>query len=131
LTRYAQEIEKMARQTKRYLVQIKFGGDVPLRERIAQSAPVLQNHIHQLSRGEFQLAWTSDDGGSFAFLMVCDMPAGFIRGQLQSPGISGRLPREGSALTSGGDSIMVLEIGKDFSCEGFGRAGTWLQRHSA
>jgi hypothetical protein len=126
----------MARQTKRYLVQIKFGGDVSLRERIAQSAPMLQNHIHQLSRGEFQLAWTSDDGGSFAFLMVCDMPAGFIRSQLQSPGIAdwerrqGRLAREGSALTSV-DSIMVVEIGEDFSCEGFARAGTWLQRHPA
>jgi hypothetical protein len=120
--------------TKRYLVHIKFGGDVPLRERIMQSAPILQGHISRLSHGKCQLAWTSDDGGSFAFFMLCDMPAGFIRNQLQSPGIAdwerrpGRLPREGSALTNA-DSIFVIEVGEDFSAEGFGRAWTWLQHN--
>ena len=123
----------MAGPTKRYLVHVKFGGDVPLRQRLPEAVPVLKDHVARLARAKAQLAWTSGDGGSFGFFMLCDLPAAAIRSQLQSPGVDswqkpGRLPTEGSALTNA-DSIIVIEIGEDFSGEGFGRAWTWLQHN--
>lgn len=123
----------MAGPTKRYLVHVKFGGDVPLRQRIIESVPTMKNHVDRLSRGKSQLAWTSDDGGSFGFFMLCDLPAGVILSQLRSPGADrwqkpGRLRNEGSALTNA-DSLIVLELGDTFSGDGFGRAWTWLQHN--
>ncbi len=107
----------------KYLVLIKLGGDGPMLDRIRSAAPFVQSTLSSISRNDMQLAFSSDDGGTFGFLVNTGLNAGQIKSRLENPGTDG-----GTELTRD-DSVMALEFGEDTSWAGFTRAGTWLQHH--
>ena len=121
------------RPEQRYLVHIRLGGTVPVRDRLAKDVPGIKTILEQISSGVCQLAYSSQDGGSFGFLVRTHLHATKIIRKLESPGDSSFFPDPNkpikSSPLSNDDQLLVLEIGDDFSSRGMGRAGTWLQRN--
>jgi hypothetical protein len=119
----------MADQERRnYLLLIKCGGDTPVRNRVAESIPLLKEILEQVSGKDLQFTTSSDDAGTMAFLFASTLPAGAILARLKSPGRPGATFPVGSPLARE-DSVLVAEIGDDFAAENLGRALVWMQRH--
>ncbi len=62
-------------------------------------------------------AFRSNDGLLFAFALETERSLAEIRSAVT-----------GSSYFLNGDSIIIVEVGADFSSSGFSRLGTWLQR---
>jgi hypothetical protein len=126
-----------------FLVHIRLGQKQPERGRIAEAAPLIQDAIQKVSKGEFQLAYTSHDGTTMGFFVRTPMAGGSIRAALEGSSrayeyfsekewdaarAKGERPKLESPL-SNEDSILILELGPHFTGQGFSRAQTWLQHH--
>jgi len=109
-------------QKHRFFVLVKLGGNTPIRERIASVAPKIQDQIKKASKDEFQLAFTSDGGDSFGFVLCSTLAARQIMARLKGGDDSG-------ATLLNDDTLLVIELGDDFSGYGFSKAWTWLQHH--
>lgn len=109
----------MAKTEKCYLLHIKLG-DKPNAYRIQSAATRIKELVAELSP-DHQLAYTSGDGGTFGFFLKSSLWAHQIASCIHTPNGPSPLLRE--------DSLIVVEIGKDFSDWGRGKAGTWLKYH--
>lgn len=121
---------------KRYLVHIRIGSGKPPLHRIKQAAAGVKEVLESLTvgTGNCKLAYTTQDGSSFGYFIKTNRHAGAIRAQLECPGnpdnhlLENPKPHIPPPLL-GEDSILVIEIGEDFSGNGFSKAWTWLQHH--
>ena len=107
---------------KKYFVLIKFGGEMPIRQRIMESAAPVKAAIEKLSRQDCQLVFTSDSGDCFGYFLKTSLPAGVIRAELE-----GRTQSSSTSPLIRGDSILVLEVEGDFDGNGFSKGWNWLQ----
>lgn len=115
---------KETRESGAYLTVIRLSAeDMPLTQRIRETAPLVKKSIEALSGGNCQLAFTSQDGSAFGWLMRSARDAGAIARVLKGE-LGG-----GTAALLQSDSVLVVEIGPDFSGHGFTRAWTWIQHH--
>ncbi len=122
--------------SRRYLIVFRYANDAQDRERVIESARGIKTLIESMSRGECKLAWTSTDGGSFAYFLRCEKAARWIYNEIMTPGQHG--PGHGrydpdevvqSSPMRRGDSLLVVELGEDYYGLGFSNAWTWLQHH--
>jgi hypothetical protein len=108
---------------KTYLVFITIGTNETLTSaRIAESAGMAKQTISKISDGEHKLAFASSDGAGYAFFLRCEKDARFIRAALDGAG-------EFQPTLRNNDSCLVVELGPDYSGQGFSQAWTWLQHH--
>jgi hypothetical protein len=107
---------------KKFFVLIKFGGDIPIRQRIMESARPVKEAIEKISRKDCQLVFTSDSGDCFGYFLKTSLPAGVVRAELE-----GRTQSSTTSALGNGDSVFVLEVGEEFDGLGFSRGWTWLQ----
>jgi hypothetical protein len=117
---------------RNFLIHVRIGQGKPDLSRIKSAASNFQQILKDISE-DLQLAYTSHDGATFGFFIKSKKKADQIRLIIESPGktdIDGRhlTSVTGSPLLND-DSMLVLEIGDDFSGRGFSRAWTWLQHH--
>ncbi len=123
-------------EKRRYLVHIRLGKEFSLKQRIREATPGIKQIIKKLSHDEYQLAYTSGDGGTFGFLMKASCEPYVIRTQLDAPGKHRPFGLEAddqeypdtSPLRTD-DHVLILEIGELFDGKGFSRAWTWLEHH--
>ena len=109
--------------TKTYLVFIVLGASEPITPtRIRESATAAKRIFEDLSGGDCKLAFASSDGASYAYFVRSDLDAHRIRGALDGAG------KHVHALRNS-DSCLVVELGKDYTGQGFSQAWTWLQHH--
>ena len=123
----------MSQIGRRYLVHIRIGATKPVTARLEKAAAGVKQILESLvvGAGNFQLAYISHDAASFGFFLKTTAHASTIKSQLESPGATAKNPEfRMNPPLAGEDSILVVEVGDDFSSnEGFGKARTWLQHH--
>ena len=107
---------------RNFFVLIKFAGDVPIRERILESAKPIKEIIERISNGNYQLVFTADSGDSFGYFLRSKEKASLISAHIQ-----GSTNKTGAAPLLNRDSILVLEVGDDFYGYGFSKGWSWLQ----
>lgn len=112
---------------KAYLVVIRLAGDDNAKARIMSSGPAIKATIERISAGACALAFNSADGGTFGWLLQSAKLAHEILRELQ--GNAG--PQHGTSPTMTDDSLLILEVGPDYSGYGLSRAWTWLQRRAS
>lgn len=110
----------MADELRRYLAVFSLGD--ACRDRLAAIMPSIQRILTAAADGKIELAFRSARGDEFGFYLRSRLHPQQIMARLQSPA------REAPFLDNN-DSLLVLEIGKDFSAFGRSRAWTWLQRN--
>jgi hypothetical protein len=98
----------------------------------AESLKRIKGALDRLPKADMQLAFSSRDGKSFGFFLQTHYSARGIVGFLESPDSDRQLFKDftkmtGSALRD--DTVMVVELGRDFCSLNLGTAGTWLQLH--
>lgn len=113
-------------EKKTYIAIIRIGGEPgELMAKVRIAAPAVLKNIERISSGEFQLAFTTRDGTSFAYLLRTHKMVGVIRAL-----ICGNAEIEdGPAALRADDTILILEVGETYDGLGFSRAWTWLQHH--
>lgn len=102
----------------RYIVLIQFDKTDDSLERLGEAATGIKNVIEQVSKDEYDVAFTSADGKTMGFVMKSGKHPNVIRAALET--------NEG---TRRGDSFLVLELGEQMGGIGFSRCLTWLQHH--
>lgn len=102
---------------KRYAVLVQLGRAAD-RQRLAEAGLAFNALVKRWSRDESTLLCASGDGLLFGFLLKSTLPVDVMRAEFQK-----------SPATRNEDSLIILEIGADFTGIGFSRAWTWLQRH--
>lgn len=108
----------MEEEARRYLVLFQIGGTEKTLARIQQTAPGVKQALENVSGGDCQLVFASNDGGTFGFFIRSTLPTTMIRSTIETHG-----------STRSGDSMLVLEIGEKFAGIGFSRGWNWLQHH--
>lgn len=90
-------------------------------ERVSSVSYQINSQLNAISNKKPQMVFSDLDSVTMGFLINSHLPAGIIQDK-----ISGGDQRH--RILQGGDSILVIELGKDFS--GFGNAlkYSWLQR---
>ena len=109
---------------KRFIMIIRFGTDEPLRTRVKESAPKIKDIIEQYCPDEYQLAFTTNDGSTFAYVIKTKTNIHTI-----SKVLRGTL-RDGpqTSILLDDDFYLFAELGKDFSGS-HSKAATWFQHH--
>lgn len=116
--------------TKKYLIHIRLGECD--NNRIREAVPLFIDKIKQLSKGEYILAYSSEDAKTFGVVASIAKPAVVIRAAIDGTGSSSNPDhhdRRFNTMFRGGDKVFVLELGSDISSAGFSKPETWLQRH--
>jgi hypothetical protein len=103
----------------RLLLLVEFHKNTP--ERLKRVAGITE-YIEQISKKETEFLFKTDDLRTFARMLKTDKSAREITMHLSNPG-------NGLPLLLNEDAALVIEIGDDFSGQGFSRTWTWLQRH--
>lgn len=106
-------------QSKRWcaLIQLQKSSGIG---RIREAVPPLISLIDRWSKGEKEMLCRSNDGQLFGFLFRSNKPVAMMRSEFDS-----------SLATSNADSLVIFEVGEDFTGTSgeFVSAWTWLQRH--
>ncbi len=119
----------MAEESRRYLVIVSLSNTTPLR--LQNLVPQLQDLLRGLSTEPIEQVFRSVNADVFGYLLRSKLVAGQVRAAIETP------QRDSSTtapivepVLEGGDNVLVVEVGKDFSgSQGFSRQQTWLQRH--
>ncbi len=92
------------------------------KNRVVDVCKRVVEQINVLSTRKTQLMFTDSDGITFGFFLTSDKPAGYIRASLTGDTATGH-----DSILLNGDSVVVMELGEEFS--GFGDAlhYSWLQ----
>lgn len=112
---------------KCYLLHVRIGGQ-PSKSRIAEAAKEIQSLVKEMSP-DHQLAYTSSDGGTFAFLIKTSLPPSIVVERINSPGSDERDAPVIPSPLQHGDSLLVMEIGESLACMGNTRVQNWVYAH--
>ncbi len=112
----------MEKEYRKYFVLIKLGNSTPILQRVRESAKAIQLAIEKVSNNDCQLVFTSSSGDCFGYLLKTIVPSGVIKAELD-----GRTASSDTSALRSDDSVLVLEVGEDFTGTGFSRGWTWLQ----
>lgn len=116
----------MEAQAKRYMVVIQLAGNrAEVMEKARDSVPKIKTLIEQYSNNECQLAFTTSDGSTFAYLLKTKTPIHVVRKALYGELDSSR----GPSMLLASDKFLGLEIGESTDGRGLSRAWTWLEHH--
>jgi len=107
----------MDSETKKYLVTVRLKNDSSM-SRIATDCPEIIQLIKGFSSDAIELVFRSNDGILFGHFIKTNQQITFIRAEFEK-----------LKHTVNEDSILIIELGKEFNGLGFSRAWTWLQRH--
>jgi hypothetical protein len=116
-------------QGNRYLVIVSVGNASAAN--LMKVVPKVKEALTKLSSEPLEQAFRAVSGDTFGFFIRSQRQPGQIVAALQSPGG----PEWSDApfkepFLGGADNLFVIELGEKFyATTGFGRAGTWLQRH--
>jgi hypothetical protein len=116
---------------KHFLVHFQIGGQKPTAERLQEVVPYITGALDKISRGNKELAYRSNDGSTFGFMIRSGLSAPSIIRTLESPAKVGYHLTENldeSALNNQ-DRYFVLEIGEARVERGYSRPFTWLTHH--
>lgn len=123
---------------RKYLIQMRFAADHSDKARVVETVPQIKRIVEKISDSDCVLVWTATDGASFAYFANCERDSRWIVNELMSPGQHGNqfsMNRTDSPARKAepspmrtGDDLLVLEIGEDFTANGYSKGGTWLQR---
>ena len=92
-------------------------------ERIAESGSALQDALIRLSDNRGRIAFTAST--TLAYLLMSDLSAKHLHNALE-----GYTSLLSTAPVRNGDSLLVLELGKDFcGSKDFIKAAEWLQHN--
>ena len=111
------------KEVNRYLIIIRIGEKQPDRERLHDACPAIKDALRRCSIDDPQLAFNSHDGATFGMLLKSNHHPKAIRAILR--GTTGRH----SAVLLNEDSTIVVQLGKESACAGFGRTAAWLQHN--
>jgi hypothetical protein len=127
----ATKVTQSNKPQRKYLVHVRLGGREPLISRINESVPRLKRDIEEISRGNYTVAWSSEDGGTIAFFIITTLEAAQIMARIESPDkdslFSGRKQTYRGGALIGEDQIAVLELGGDFVTRRLEQPVTWLR----
>lgn len=115
----------MEGQERRYSLIIRLGTSTPTMERVREAAPKIKDYISKISGKNYKLFLTTPDGSTFGFLFKSKKHAQLIMLELTGN-------TEGKALPSilrNDDSMIITEVGKDFSGMGFSNGWAWIQHN--
>lgn len=108
-----------------FLVIIKLNAATP--QRLSQVVPEIVKALKPVSVTAPEVAFTSEKGDTFGYLVKSGNGAAMIYQRIVSPG--GNFDTRTPAILLGLDSVLVIEVGRQFmSGEGFGRVAAWLKR---
>jgi len=114
----------MKRERLRYQAVISIYQPTP--ERIREVFPEIHKYFNEISNKEWKMAYASPDGATAILVYKSHFSARKVVGDLISWSDN---PPPGATILRTGDSILITEIGEDFSGSGFSNAWTWLQHH--
>ena len=97
------------------LLNVRLGNQTMASNDRSTAGKTTEHNVKRLSL-EYKLAWISADASMFGFFMKSDRPLPVIRAEVMEGLLND-------------DSIIVLELGEDFTGHGFSNGWTWLQHH--
>lgn len=100
---------------KVFLIIVELGNSSNM-QRIAKDIPGILSVFKRLSNGLPEQVFRSDNGRLFGYFTKSKKSINFFRAEFE---------KSGSTINE--DTILVLEVGEQFTGLGFSRAWTWLQ----
>lgn len=113
-------------EERRYLVIIRLGrSTVPTVDRVNEAAPKIKEYIERASNKNCKLFMTTPDGSTFGFFFKSKKDANLITIEL----IGDTNGPQGPSILRNDDSMIITELGADFSGKGFSNGWNWLQHN--
>lgn len=113
--------------TTKYAIIIRIGESIPTPDRVREAWTAVREILNEISEGQMQMMFSTPDGSTAGFFV--EVPSAASAHAIMQ-GLTGKNNlHKGDTIVRNDDSIIVFEVGSDFSGSGFSRAWSWLQHH--
>jgi hypothetical protein len=111
-----------------YLIHIRFAGDIL---RCRQASEKAWQTVKKLSNDQCTTAYTTEKLDILGIIANCDKPAAYIRAAIDGSSSIDSTLRNRQQMTGleNGDTILVIELGRDISEKGYNTLPGWLKNH--